>query len=459
MTRPSKQDPSTPKADGYAYKKDFYQSDAVAEDYDRHRFTTPARQRRNLREWNTTLRALQRAAGTRVVLDLPCGTGRFTGNLALAGYEVIAADISVPMMRQAAAKPELAHDNVIGFVQADAEHIPLGTGSVDCVMSIRFMHHIDPQTRRRILREMGRVSRRWLAAEYHHRYAPRWVVWRIATALGLRRKPLAHVSRRQLQSEFRDAGLSIVDVLATRRGLSDKWIVLAESPNALRQRVDEAKAGSQFADLELGDRIGEGRHTHVYAATWRGREVAVRVYKPATIARHARKVGGPIARLEHERNAQLHAVATVARYVAEPLGYVVGAEAQFTVQERLHGPLYFYYRAQSGRAAMPDSFAGHLQRLVAGCHAAGIYDLDLHAMNVVVQREPDGELIPRLFDFNMVPFTVKPRNLGQLAMRLGLVSPVAGDLRRLARFDRCGRLERKHLERYFRPKTSAGPSP
>jgi len=458
VKRPSSRDPSTPKADGYTYKKKFYQSDAVAEDYDRHRFTTRARQKRNRREWATTLRALRKATGAHVVLDLPCGTGRFTGNVARAGYEVIGADISTPMMRQALAKPELALDNIIGYVQADAERIPLASASVDIAMSIRFMHHVDSQTRRRILREMGRVSKRWLVIDYRHRYAPRWVIWRIARSLGLTRKPFARVTRREMESEFHDAGLNIVDVLPTRRGLSDKWIVLAESPANERTRVTECAAGSKFADLELGERIGEGRHTNVYAASWRGREVAVKVFKSASVARHDRRVGGPVARFEFERNAQLRAVPDVARYVAEPIGYAIGENTQFVVQERLQGPLYYHYRTQLGHA-LPESFRAHLERLVSGCHAAGIYDLDVHSMNVVVQREPGGELIPRLFDFNMVPFTVKARNPGQLAMRLGFLRPETGDLRRLNRFDRFGPLERKHVERYFHPAAGPGRRP
>ena len=82
MRKPSRSDPSKPKQDGYDYKKQFYQSDEVAADYDQHRFTTPRRQRRNRREWEAVRRAVARAEGVRTVLDMPCGTGRFTGHLA-----------------------------------------------------------------------------------------------------------------------------------------------------------------------------------------------------------------------------------------------------------------------------------------------------------------------------------------------------------------------------------------
>src|SRR5262245_6090994 len=162
MAKPSRDDPSKPKEHGYAYKKQFYQSSEVAADYDEHRFRTPKRMRRNTRKWNAIQKALALADGVKRVVDLPCGTGRFTGHLARAGYHVVGSDISAEMMRQAAKLPSVKHENIAGYVRADAESMPFRSKSADCVMSIRFLFHVDPQTRRRMLREFGRVSRRWI---------------------------------------------------------------------------------------------------------------------------------------------------------------------------------------------------------------------------------------------------------------------------------------------------------
>src|SRR3954471_10969566 len=227
--QPSRDDPSKPKAHGYAYKKQFYQSSEVAADYDEHRFRTPKRQRRNARKWGAIQKALEIAQGVRTIVDLPCGTGRFTGHLARAGYDVVGSDISAEMMQQAAKLPSVQHPNIKGYVRADAEAMPFGTKSSDCVMSIRFLFHVDPDTRRRMLREFGRVSRRWVIADYRHKYSFRYGIWKLTRTLGLTKRPFERVSVKSMTADVEDAGLRVVKIIPGRRWLSDKWVVRAES--------------------------------------------------------------------------------------------------------------------------------------------------------------------------------------------------------------------------------------
>src|SRR5436190_1611825 len=246
--QPSRDDPSKPKAHGYAYKKQFYQSADVAADYDEHRFRTPKRQRRNARKWNAIRKALALTTEVKSVVDLPCGTGRFTDNLARAGYEVVGSDISLEMMQQAAKLPSVQHANIAGYVRADAEALPLRAKSADRMMSIRFLFHVDAETRRRMLREFGRVSRRWIIADYRHKYSFRYGVWKLSRLLGLTRRPFERVSVKSMKSEFEDAGLRVAKIIAVRRWLSDKWVVLAEAghtdPGALAIRL----RGTEYRD-------------------------------------------------------------------------------------------------------------------------------------------------------------------------------------------------------------------
>src|SRR3982750_2686242 len=119
MKRPGKSDPSRPREDGYGYKREFYRSSTVAEDYDFHRFSSPERQKRNRRKWAAITKALREATGVRTVLDLPCGTGRFTGALAREGFEVVGSDISMEMLQKAASIPDGRQPNIRGYLQAN----------------------------------------------------------------------------------------------------------------------------------------------------------------------------------------------------------------------------------------------------------------------------------------------------------------------------------------------------
>jgi SAM-dependent methyltransferase len=226
--RPGKDDPSRARrGTTYAHKKGFYQSEEVAKDYDFHRWGSPERARRNVRKWRTILRALALADGVRSILDLPCGTGRFTGGLARSGYDVVGADIASEMMRVARGQVGPA-PRFLGFVRADAEQLPFPTGAFDCVMSIRFLFHVDPASRLAILRDMARVSRRWLVLDYRHKYAYRYLMWKVRRALRLTETSLERVGRADLDRECEAAGIRIVRIFPVARVFSDKWIVLGE---------------------------------------------------------------------------------------------------------------------------------------------------------------------------------------------------------------------------------------
>jgi ubiquinone/menaquinone biosynthesis C-methylase UbiE len=53
----------------------------------------------------------------------------------------------------------------LGFVKAEAGHLPFRWKSFDCVFSIRFFHLLDQQTRLTVLREMAGMTSRWIILE------------------------------------------------------------------------------------------------------------------------------------------------------------------------------------------------------------------------------------------------------------------------------------------------------
>jgi hypothetical protein len=347
----------------------------------------------------------------------------------------------------------LSRQNIAGYVRADAEALPFKSKSTDCLMSIRFLFHVDPDTRRRMLREFGRVSRRWIIADYRHKYSFRYGTWKLSRALGLTRRPFERVSVKSMKSEFEDAGLRVVKIFAVRRWLSDKWVVLAESGHTDPDGIAIKLKGTQYADLQVTEKLGEGKRSLVYRAKWRGREVGLKVYKPAAIANHARKHKLPLAEFEHRRNKAFFDARGMSKYVAEPLGFIVEPGFQMSVQECVEGEVYYFAQRDHADFISPR-FMEDLADIVSLSHQAQLYDIDLHAMNVMVDREKG---TPKLFDFNQIPFTERPQNpFVGLALKLGLLGRGSRDLRKLARFQNYERVERKLLKFYEESSTPGG---
>lgn len=115
----------------------------------------------NRRDMQLARKALALAGDPTLVLDLPCGAGRFWPVLAEHPQRVIlAADNSADMLAVASASQ--APDIVarVRTLQASAFDIALPDRSVDTIFCMRLLHHIgDPAHRLAMLREFHRVTR------------------------------------------------------------------------------------------------------------------------------------------------------------------------------------------------------------------------------------------------------------------------------------------------------------
>lgn len=126
-----------------------YDQTSMARDYDRARSLDPD----SMAAWLAAFAARVPAASN--IVDLGCGTGRFTQALAdFYGADVLGVDPSVTMLEQAAAK---AQAGAVRFARGSAESIPAPAGSADLVFSSMAFHHF--ADRSRAAREIRRVLR------------------------------------------------------------------------------------------------------------------------------------------------------------------------------------------------------------------------------------------------------------------------------------------------------------
>lgn len=208
-------------------KLETYRDREVAATYDK-RWAGARGQKRDARKAKALRRAvaaLEQACGEApsTLLDIPCGTGRFTDLWRDRELTVLSADLALPMLGEAHAKfPDDA------FLAADLAKLPFGDGGLDIAICIRFLHLVrDPELRIRFLKELHRVCRMGAVIDYRHAHTFR--VWsrRLRYRMGRRERPPANPSYRQIRHEIASAGWRIVDWIPVHRapGLSDKLLL------------------------------------------------------------------------------------------------------------------------------------------------------------------------------------------------------------------------------------------
>lgn len=144
----------------YQELSDRYDLDRARQYFSKHR-TGLFRRLSTWRDLSIARRALVLAGNPQVVLDLPCGTGRFWPLLAeRPDRRILAADSSEEMLQVAAQmQPKELVERVERF-RCSAFDIKLDDGSVDNVFCMRLLHHI-PEASHRVamLKEFYRVTR------------------------------------------------------------------------------------------------------------------------------------------------------------------------------------------------------------------------------------------------------------------------------------------------------------
>jgi len=150
--------------------QEWYQADDVAEEYDDKRFSRGG-QLIDRREKEAVLEAIMPVEDQKV-LEIACGTGRFTVMLAHQGADVVGLDISAAMLQQGRRKAqntELA--GTLEFLRGDAGRLPFPDDHFDTVIAMRFFHLADdPEA---FLEEMRRVSRDQIVFDTFNRFSAR----------------------------------------------------------------------------------------------------------------------------------------------------------------------------------------------------------------------------------------------------------------------------------------------
>jgi len=150
--------------------QEWYQTDDVAEEYDSKRFSRGGRLI-DRREKEAVLDAIG-PVDDESILEVACGTGRFTVMLAERGADIIGLDISGPMLKQGREKAQaVSVADHVEFMRGDAARLPFPDNHFDTVVAMRFFHLAD--TPASFLAEMRRVSKQQVFFDTFNRFSTR----------------------------------------------------------------------------------------------------------------------------------------------------------------------------------------------------------------------------------------------------------------------------------------------
>jgi ubiquinone/menaquinone biosynthesis C-methylase UbiE len=181
--------------------QEWYQESDVAEEYEEKRFSRGGRLI-DRREKEAVLDAIGPVNGKQI-LEIACGTGRFTVMLAERGADVVGLDISGPMLQQGREKARSAGvEDKLEFMRGDAGRLPFPDDHFDTVFAMRFFHLAD--TPAAFLSEMRRVSKDQVLFDTFNRFSSRSIYnWLLPMGSRL-------YSRTEVEALLSRAGLRLV---------------------------------------------------------------------------------------------------------------------------------------------------------------------------------------------------------------------------------------------------------
>ncbi len=163
-----------------------------------------------------------------LILDLPCGFGRFSKLFLKRGLSLVSSDLSFSMVKRTKNKSEGNEDHF--FVVGDVKKgIPFKDGAFEAVFCIRFFHHLhEREERDLILREFNRVSTRWLILSYYRWNFFHSIQRKLRRKLKRSKTEIKMLSPFELESEVESSGFHIIQTFPLFKRIHSQEIALLE---------------------------------------------------------------------------------------------------------------------------------------------------------------------------------------------------------------------------------------
>lgn len=188
---------------------------------------------------------------------VPCGQGWYLDDFFKQDYKLVGGDIDSKRTKISFDKAHKIWNNgyTPSILNVNLKNLPFRDNSFNCIITIRTIGHFPEDFRIACLKEMKRVSKKWILVQYASKYTLKYFYRKVlnSSLLDNKIKPrllkdhkgkpeedyrqfkaltgLKKMNKKELAEEAGKAGLKVIKVFSLFPLLSERWYVLLEKIN------------------------------------------------------------------------------------------------------------------------------------------------------------------------------------------------------------------------------------
>jgi ubiquinone/menaquinone biosynthesis C-methylase UbiE len=155
----------------YSATRKRFQGEEVAEGYEKRRYGTLKGKFLKYREEMIVRGILDDIGSGLRIIDVPCGTGRFSWVLREYSDYLVGADLSDAMLTHSKNKGQYSE-----LHRCEIESMPFQDGYCDVLVSFRFFHHLAAEERAKAFAEIYRVTKKYFIFSFNSKDSVAYVV-------------------------------------------------------------------------------------------------------------------------------------------------------------------------------------------------------------------------------------------------------------------------------------------
>jgi len=154
-----------------------------------------------------------------LVLDVPCGYGRFSSLLLERGLSLVSSDLSFHMVERAKERNEESA-KFSGVVADGISGLPFKGEVFDFILSVRFFHHLHHEEERKaVLGEFSRLAKEWVILSYYQINPLHIIQRKLRRRIKKSKTRIKMLSRKEFEREVELAGFKVIRIFPLFKGI------------------------------------------------------------------------------------------------------------------------------------------------------------------------------------------------------------------------------------------------